>query len=74
MCYPLDTVRHRMQANGIGGQARVYSSTLDCVRKIAAREGARGFFKGWTLNTFRALPGAAVQFTSYDTLKRLLGL
>ncbi len=42
--------------------------------KISAKEGARGFFKGWGLNTFRALPGAAVQFTSYDTLKRLLGL
>ena len=74
LCYPLDTVRHRMQANGIGGQARVYASTWDCVAKIAAKEGARGFFKGWGLNTFRALPGAAVQFSSYDTLKRWLGL
>ena len=74
LCYPLDTVRHRMQANGIGGQARVYGSTWDCIAKIAAKEGARGFFKGWGLNTFRALPGAAVQFSSYDTLKRLLGV
>ena len=74
ICYPLDTVRHRMQANGIGGTPRVYASTMDCVAQIAAREGARGFFKGWGLNTFRALPGAAVQFTSYDTLKRLLGV
>jgi solute carrier family 25 phosphate transporter 23/24/25/41 len=74
ICYPLDTVRHRMQANGIGGQARVYGSTWGCVVQMAQREGARGFFKGWGLNTFRALPGAAVQFTSYDTLKRLLGI
>jgi len=74
LCYPLDTVRHRMQANGIQGAPAVYTGTLDCVRKIAAREGARGFFKGWTLNTLRALPGAAVQFSSYDTLSRLLGV
>jgi solute carrier family 25 (mitochondrial phosphate transporter), member 23/24/25/41 len=74
LSYPLDTVRHRMQANGIGGQAAVYSGTWDCISKIAAREGVRGFFKGWGLNTFRALPGAAVQFTSYDTLKRWLGV
>ena len=74
LCYPLDTVRHQMQANGLSGQARVYSSTLDCVRKVWARQGVLGFFKGWGLNTFRALPGAAVQFTSYDTFKRLLGL
>ena len=99
LSYPLDTVRHRMQANGIGGQKAVYSGTWDCITKIVAKEGARGFFKGWGLNTFRALPGAvscmlvrvpgcapccltprlvhplqAVQFTSYDTLKRLLGV
>ena len=74
LSYPLDTVRHRMQANGIGGQAAVYSGTWDCISKIIAREGLRGFFKGWGLNTFRALPGAAVQFTSYDKLKRLLGV
>ena len=74
ICYPLDTVRHRMQANGIGGQPRVYASTWDCVAQMAAKEGVRGFFRGWGLNAFRALPGAAVQFSSYDTLKRLLGV
>ena len=74
ICYPLDTVRHRMQANGIGGTAAVYSGTLDCLRKIWAREGMGGFYKGVRLNTLRAVPGAAVQFTSYDTLKRLMGL
>lgn len=74
ICYPLDTVRHRMQANGVGGAALAYASTLDCVAKIWRKEGALGFFRGWQLNTFRAIPGAAVQFSSYDSLKRLLGL
>lgn len=202
LCYPLDTVRHRMQANGCQGQKRrakapflaslgacpcvgsaasasasespypphptlprVYAGTWECIVKILRHEGYRGFFKarpvgpsrsaaavggpallrieslapahlrapapspllhsqGWGLNTMRcsaryccqsgcpllipllafpggvprawipcdcyflcnyssavhlrfsrrAVPGAAVQFTSYDTLKRLLGL
>jgi hypothetical protein len=63
-----------MQANGVGGAALAYASTLDCVAKIWRKEGALGFFRGWQLNTFRAIPGAAVQFSSYDSLKRLLGL
>jgi solute carrier family 25 (mitochondrial phosphate transporter), member 23/24/25/41 len=74
ICYPLDTVRHRMQANGICGVPAVYSGTLDCLRQIWAKEGAGGFYKGVRLNTLRAVPGAAVQFTSYDMLKRLMGL
>jgi hypothetical protein len=136
LTFPTDTVRHRMQANGIGGmvraprrvslatatasltyrvdaprgsyrwargvvvrrvglcvvfvwpfpdfllgghgvgwpQANVYSSTADCFRKIYVKEGLKGFFRGWGLNVVRSLPGAAVQFTSYDLLKSLLGL
>ena len=58
VCYPLDTVRHRMQANGIGGSPRVYRSAMDCAAKMWAQEGVRSFFKGWGLNCFRALPGA----------------
>mmetsp|Transcript_18411 Transcript_18411/g.25515 ORF Transcript_18411/g.25515 Transcript_18411/m.25515 type:complete len:330 (-) Transcript_18411:137-1126(-) len=72
--FPADTVRHCMQANGISGQDNVYSSTLDCFNKIYLKEGVRGFFKGWGLNLVRSLPGAAVQFTSYDILKKLFGV
>ena len=55
-------------------QANVYSSTADCFRKIYVKEGLKGFFRGWGLNVVRSLPGAAVQFTSYDLLKSVLGL
>lgn len=74
LTFPTDTVRHRMQANGVGGAANIYSSTRDCFQKIYVKEGIKGFFKGWGLNVVRSLPGAAVQFTSYDLLKQLLGL
>lgn len=74
LCYPLDTVRHRMQADGLGGSARVYSGAWDCVRLMAKKEGARGFFRGWLLNTLRALPGAATQFAVFDSVKRLLSV
>jgi solute carrier family 25 carnitine/acylcarnitine transporter 20/29 len=38
---PLDTVRVRMQSRG-----QHYTSGWDCARKIAARDGPRGFFRG----------------------------
>ena len=55
-------------------QKNTYSSTMDCFRQILVKEGVKGFFKGWGLNVVRSLPGAAVQFTSYDLLKGALGL
>lgn len=72
LSFPMDTVRHRMQADGAGRSARVYASTLDCIQRIAREEGPWAFFRGWGINCFRALPGAAIQFASYDFFKRAL--
>lgn len=72
--FPMDTVRHRIQADGSGGRPRVYAGTLDCIRTMIKSEGPGAFFKGWGLNAFRALPGAAIQFTAYDTFKHVLGV
>jgi hypothetical protein len=55
-------------------QKNVYVNTADCFRKILVKEGVKGFFKGYGLNVVRSLPGAAVQFTSYDLFKTFLGL
>jgi hypothetical protein len=35
--------------------------------------GLRGFYKGAWTNTVRCLPGAGIQFASYETLKKLFG-
>jgi hypothetical protein len=70
--FPFDVVRHRMQANGLNGSARQYSSTANCFSTMWRREGAMSFYRGWGVNAFRALPGAAIQFASYDYYKRLL--
>ena len=39
--FPLDVVKTRLQ-----GSAHLYSGPLDCVRKVLAAEGPRGFYKG----------------------------
>lgn len=71
--YPGDTVRRRMQINGMGGKERLYKDSWDCTKKLYKNEGFRAFFHGLYANTLRAIPGAAIQFWSYDLLKELLG-
>lgn len=34
LLYPGDTVRRRMQTNGIGGNPKIYRNTLDAIRKV----------------------------------------
>jgi hypothetical protein len=72
--YPGDTVRRRMQTNGMGGQEQIYKGAMDAVFKIAKKEGLTAFFKGCGANITAAIPGAAIQFYAYEKVKHLLGL
>ena len=40
MCYPLDTIRRRMQMKG-----KTYNGMMDAFVTIFKKEGATGFFK-----------------------------
>ena len=40
-----------------GTQAKQYTSTIDCFRKIFASEGPRGFYKGVIPRMGRVVPG-----------------
>lgn len=71
--YPGDTIRRRMQSNGIGGRDRIYSNSWQCMVKVVADEGIVGLYQGLGINIIRGIPGAAIQFAAYETLKSLLG-
>ena len=71
--YPGDTIRRRMQSNGIGGRKRIYKNSWQCFTKVIADEGIVGLFQGLGINIIRGIPGAAIQFAAYETLKSLLG-
>lgn len=59
--YPLDTIRRRlMMQSGRTGADIQYTGTMDCMRKIAAQEGPRAFFKGSLSNVLRGTGGALV--------------
>lgn len=67
--YPGDVVRRRLQGNGMNGSAKAYSSALDCWQKTIHREGFIGLYRGIHVAWLRCLPGAAIQFASYDFFK-----
>lgn len=71
--YPFDTVRRRMMmmAGRKGAEELQYTGTLDCWKKIAQQEGARGFFKGAWANVLRGA-GAALVLVFYDEFQRML--
>ena len=50
-CYPLDTIRRRMQMRG-----QVYASQADAFATIWRTEGLRGFYRGWAANSLKVIP------------------
>eukprot|EP00195_Chlamydomonas_chlamydogama_P017277 CAMPEP_0202901560 /NCGR_PEP_ID=MMETSP1392-20130828/14325_1 /ASSEMBLY_ACC=CAM_ASM_000868 /TAXON_ID=225041 /ORGANISM="Chlamydomonas chlamydogama, Strain SAG 11-48b" /LENGTH=304 /DNA_ID=CAMNT_0049588141 /DNA_START=206 /DNA_END=1120 /DNA_ORIENTATION=- len=69
VCYPLDTVRRRMQMKG-----KVYKGQLDALTTIARVEGVRGFYRGWAANTIKVVPQNSIRLVAYEGLKMLLGI
>ena len=63
VCYPLDTVRRRMQLKG-----RVYPNTAMAFVTIARDEGVKGFYRGITANALKIMPNNALRFGIYETL------
>ena len=63
-CYPLDTVRRRMQMQG-----HVYSGQMDALSRIWLTEGVRGFYKGWLANAMKVVPQGSIRFVVYEYLK-----
>jgi solute carrier family 25 (adenine nucleotide translocator) protein 4/5/6/31 len=67
--YPIDTIRRRMMMTS--GEAEKYSGSIDCARKILAKEGVGSFFKGAGANILRGVAGAGV-LTLYDRLQMII--
>jgi solute carrier family 25 (adenine nucleotide translocator) protein 4/5/6/31 len=70
--YPFDTVRRRMMMQAGRGDI-IYTSTLDCWKKILVNEGPRAFFKGALSNAIRG-SGGAIVLVLYDQFQKMLGL
>lgn len=71
LTYPNDTVRRLLQLQGSRGTNTQYEGYFDCVRKTYREHGIKRFYAGVTINIIRMAPNAAVQFGSYELLKKL---
>ncbi|XP_062864055.1 mitochondrial basic amino acids transporter isoform X2 [Trichomycterus rosablanca] len=61
--YPVDVIKSRLQADGVGGVNR-YSGIMDCMRQSWQREGWRVFTRGLTSTLLRAFPVNATTFAT----------
>jgi Mitochondrial carrier protein len=74
--YPNDTVRRMMQLQG-SRSSRVAAAAVptftgywDCVRYIYRHYGIARFYRGCAVNIIRMAPNTAIQFGSYELLKK----
>ena len=68
LTYPYRVVQTRMQNFEMG-----YKGPVECVQKVWAREGVRGFYKGLAPTIVRVLPSTCVTFLVYENMRGYLG-
>ena len=71
--YPMDTVRRRMQTQGMD-ETRLYRNSLTCISRMFKSEGILAFYRGVSTNLLRAAPNTALQFTVYEKVCQLLDI
>ena len=68
---PLDVVKTRIQTQRRGEGVQALTA-LQVVKQIARTEGPAGFMRGASARVLYFMPSAAICWTTYETVKRLL--
>lgn len=68
---PAELIKCRMQL-GAADAAHKYTGPIDCIRQVVKSEGLRGLFRGATGTLAREMPGNAVYFGTYKSLREIL--
>lgn len=71
LVFPGDVIKRQMQLNGINNQPILYNSIFDCIKKIYKNEGIKSFYTGLKINLIKCIPGASIQFATYEYCKNL---
>jgi len=69
VCYPLDTIRRRMQVKGTH-----YTSIANAFSTIYEKETLRGFYKGMLPNAIKVVPNNGIRFLAYTYLTKWMGV
>eukprot|EP01112_Ceratiomyxa_fruticulosa_P020775 TRINITY_DN7172_c0_g1_i1.p1 TRINITY_DN7172_c0_g1~~TRINITY_DN7172_c0_g1_i1.p1 ORF type:complete len:301 (+),score=46.79 TRINITY_DN7172_c0_g1_i1:874-1776(+) len=73
LTYPTDVIKSSIQTDNINPAERKYHGIIDCAKKIYAKEGIRGFYKGFSVCFIRSIPANAACFVVYEKARDLLG-
>mmetsp|Transcript_16824 Transcript_16824/g.23414 ORF Transcript_16824/g.23414 Transcript_16824/m.23414 type:complete len:314 (-) Transcript_16824:41-982(-) len=65
---PIDVIKTKMQ----GLEAKLYKNSFDCARKILVNQGPMFFYRGATPRLIRVCGDAAIAFTVYGEIVKLL--
>lgn len=66
--YPHEVLRSNMHFNG----TKPFSGLRATLKSIVKQDGLKGFYRGWGVNLCRAVPSAAITFTSFELISRFL--
>lgn len=70
--YPLDFGRTRLAADVGSGKDREFNGLVDCLKKIAAKDGIQGLYNGFGISVVGIIAYRASYFGMFDTGKVLL--
>ena len=69
--YPLDFARTRLAADVGSGGDREFNGLVDCLKKIAQKDGAGGLYKGFQISVIGIFFYRAAYFGLFDTGKAM---
>ena len=69
--YPLDFARTRLAADVGSGADREFNGIVDCLRKIATKDGPQGLYRGFGISVAGIIFYRAAYFGLFDTAKEM---
>jgi len=70
--YPLDFARTRLAADVGSGKEREFNGLVDCLRKVAQKDGVQGLYRGFGISVVGIIAYRASYFGMFDTGKVML--
>ena len=70
--YPLDFARTRLAADVGSGGDREFSGLVDCLMKVAKKDGPQGLYRGFGISVVGIVAYRATYFGMFDTGKAIL--
>lgn len=70
--YPLDFARTRLAADVGSGGDREFTGLVDCLKKMAAKDGPGGLYRGFGISVVGIIAYRASYFGMFDTGKAML--